>query len=85
MYTCGEVKAAGYVEGLKAAGYSCAEAKAAGYSCMEAKAAGYTPQECGLAGYPHQDGVAAGYRYNAHEWAIGMADRPGRNYYTWRE
>ena len=34
-----------YVEGLYAAGYSCAEAKAAGYTCPEATAAGFTLAE----------------------------------------
>ena len=37
----GEVRAAGYVEGLKAAGYSCAEVKAARYSAQEAGQAGF--------------------------------------------
>ena len=37
-----QAKAAGYIEGLKAAGYSCQEAKQAGYSCEEARQAGYS-------------------------------------------
>ena len=70
--TCVEAKAAGYVEGLKAAGYSCAEAKAAeyslqevkaaGYSCTEAKQAGFTPANCEKeAGYTRQELLNAGW------------------------
>ena len=50
-YTLEEIKAAGYVEGLKAAGYTCVEARAAVYTCQEARAAGYTCQEAKAAGF----------------------------------
>ena len=46
-----EIKAGGFVEGLKAAGFS----------CREAKDAGYTPQECCAAGFSLEEGKAAGY------------------------
>ena len=59
-YSLKEMTAAGYVEGLKAAGYSCEEAKAAGYSCGEAKAAGYV-EGLKAAGYSCEEAKAAGY------------------------
>ena len=45
------MRAAGYAEGLKAAGYS----------CQETKAAGYTPQQCCAARFSLEEGKAAGY------------------------
>lgn len=64
-----EAKAAGFVKGLKEAGYSCSEAKkarfapkllrAAGYTCIDARAAGYT-KELKLAGYTPTEARAAG-------------------------
>ena len=65
-----EAKQAGYVEGLKQAGYTCAEAKQAGYTCAEAKRAGYVDglkqagYSCGeakAAGYSFEEAKAAGY------------------------
>ena len=43
--TCADAKAAGYVEGLKAAGYSLQAAKEAGYSQSELQRAGYSCAE----------------------------------------
>ena len=40
-YPIADVKSAGYVEGLKAAGYTLTEANAAGYTLAEVKTAGY--------------------------------------------
>ena len=57
--TIAEAKAAGYVEGLKAAGYTCAEAKAAGYTLQEIRMTGYTYAEARTAGYTKLK--AAGY------------------------
>ena len=64
--TCAEAKAAGYVEGLKAAGYSLQEVKAAGYSCKEAKAAGFMPRECKQAGFSFQDACSAGLSWSSN-------------------
>ena len=60
-YTLAEAKRAGYVEGLKAAGYTCAEAKQAGYTLAEMKQGGYTLVEMKAAGYSSRDVKAAGF------------------------
>jgi hypothetical protein len=81
-FSCAEVKAMGVVQGLKAAGYTCAEAKQGGYTCAEAKQAGYTlaemkqagfiPRECMQAGFTYEEGWAAGFRGRFdHEWNGG--------------
>ena len=57
-----EMKAAGYVEGLKAAGFSCQEVKGAGYTCKEAKEAGYGCHEAQHAGWSAREGWYGGYR-----------------------
>jgi len=69
-FSCAEVKAMGMVQGLKAAGYTCAEAKQAGYTCAEAKqagyveglkAAGYTCAEAKQAGFNPRECMQAGF------------------------
>ena len=59
-FSCAEVKTLGMVEGLKQAGYTCAEAKQAGYTCAEAKQAGYV-QGLKQAGYTCAEAKQAGY------------------------
>jgi ribosomal protein S2 len=56
-----EVKAAGYVMGLKEAGYTCAEAKAGNYTCAQVKMAGYTLAEMRTAGFTCAEAKAAGF------------------------
>jgi hypothetical protein len=80
-FSCAEVKAMGVVQGLKAAGYTCAEAKQGGYTCAEMKQGGYTcaeakqagfnPRECKQAGFTYEEGWAAGYGSNEHHWDAG--------------
>ena len=54
-YSISQTKAAGYVEGLKAAGYWCSEAEAVGYTFEEIKRAGYVVENVlALAGLPSQ-------------------------------
>ena len=57
------------LEGLKAAGFSCAEAKRASYSfsCAQAKAAGYSCNEAKEAGYSCHEAKAAGFDLRALE------------------
>ena len=50
-YNLLELKAAGYVEWLKASGFSCAEVKVAGYLTSEAARAGYGADEAKAAGF----------------------------------
>ena len=45
------MRGAGYVQGVKAAGYTLDEAKAAGYRPMDCKAAGFSFDEAAAAGY----------------------------------
>ena len=69
--TCADAKAAGYVDGIKAAGYSLHEARVAGYSptelrragytCAEFKAADLTCHEAEAAGFSSREGADAGY------------------------
>ena len=64
-----EAKAAGFVHGLKAAGYKCSEAKrerfaprllrAAGYTCAEARAGGYV-KDLKAAGYTPKEAFEQG-------------------------
>ena len=61
-FSCAEVKAMGMVQGLKAAGYTCAEAKQAGFN----------PRECMQAGFTHQEGKAAGYPRWDNCWHEGQ-------------
>ena len=65
-----EIKAAAFVEGLKAAGFSLAEIKAhgcveglraAGFSCAQFKGAGYTCDEAKTAGYAPDEIKTAGF------------------------
>ena len=51
-----QLRAKGYVEGLKAAGITCDEAKTAGYTVEEVKRAGYTAREAKTAGYEIKSG-----------------------------
>ena len=70
-YSLAEIKAVGYVEGLKAAGIKCDEAKTAGftleemraggYTCAEAKTAGFTLTDLRTGGYTCADAKAAGF------------------------
>jgi len=46
-----ELKAAGYVEGIKAAGFTCKEARTAGFLTSEAARAGYGADEAKAAGF----------------------------------
>eukprot|EP00900_Chrysochromulina_parva_P011652 jgi/Chrpa1/20488/Chrysochromulina_OHIO_Genome00028101-RA len=55
--TLKQLRAKGYVEGLKAVGITCAEAKRAGYTVDEVKRAGYTAREAKAAGFD----IKAGY------------------------
>ena len=55
--TLKQLRAEGYVEGLKAVGITCAEAKTAGYTVEEVQRAGYTAREAKTAGYE----IRAGY------------------------
>ena len=50
-YNLYELKAAGYVEGLKAAGFTCAEVKEAGFLTSEVARAGYGADEAKAAGF----------------------------------
>ena len=59
--TCADAKAAGYVDGLKAAGYSLQEANAAGYSPAERRRAGYTCAEFKAANLTCREADAAGF------------------------
>jgi len=71
LYSCAEARAAGYLVGLSAAGYSCAEALeagypvtdliAAGYTCADARAGGTTCEEVKAAGYSLAEAKEAGY------------------------
>ena len=56
-----ELKAAGYVTGLVAAGYTCEELKAAGFTCSEAKQAGCTLMQAREAGFTCLMARAAGW------------------------
>eukprot|EP00325_Prymnesiales_sp_UTEX-LB-985_P002783 CAMPEP_0174705770 /NCGR_PEP_ID=MMETSP1094-20130205/8869_1 /TAXON_ID=156173 /ORGANISM="Chrysochromulina brevifilum, Strain UTEX LB 985" /LENGTH=1050 /DNA_ID=CAMNT_0015903971 /DNA_START=465 /DNA_END=3614 /DNA_ORIENTATION=+ len=56
-----EVKAAGYVEGLKAAGYSIGEMEGAGYSLREMTLAGFSTEGLLQAGYSIAEMSAAGF------------------------
>ena len=60
-FSCAEVKAMGMVQGLKAAGYTCAEAKQAGYTCAEARQGGYTCAEAKQGGYTFAEMKQGGY------------------------
>jgi ribosomal protein L13E len=60
-FSCAEVKAMGMVQGLKAAGYTCAEAKQGGYTCAEARQGGYTCAEAKQAGYTCAEAKQAGF------------------------
>ena len=60
-YVLMEVRLAGYVEGLKQAGYSCAEMNQAGYTLAQIKAAGYTCVEMRREGWTLEQIRAAGY------------------------
>jgi intracellular multiplication protein IcmE len=61
-YTLAEIKAVGYVEGLKAAGIKCDEAKAAGYTLAEMRAGGFTCADAKTAGYSLAEMRAGGYK-----------------------
>jgi uncharacterized protein YjbI with pentapeptide repeats len=67
-FSCAEVKAMGMVQGLKAAGYTCAEARQGGYN----------PKECMLAGFTFQEAQAAGYRCDVFWWNGGEAPAENR-------
>ena len=54
--TLKQLRAKGYVEGLKAAGITCAEAKSAGYTVEDVKRAGYTAREAKAAGFDIKSG-----------------------------
>jgi len=54
--TLKQLRAKGYIEGLKAVGITCAEAKTAGYTVEDVKRAGYTAREAKAAGYEIKSG-----------------------------
>ena len=62
-YSLNELKAAGYVEGLKAAGFTCTEVKAAGFLTSEVARAGYGADEAKAAGFfkTIEEAKVAGY------------------------
>jgi len=62
-YSLNELKAAGCVEGLKAAGFTCTEVKAAGFLTSEVARAGYGADEAKAAGFfkTIEEAKVAGY------------------------
>ena len=56
------MRGAGFVQGVKAAGYS----------LDEAKAAGYRPMDCKAAGFSFDEAAAAGYRAGSAAWNNGV-------------
>ena len=60
-YSLQEIRADGYAEGLKAAGFTCQEVREGGYSLQEAREGGYSLQEIKAGGYTCQELKGAGY------------------------
>ena len=82
-YHLHDLKAAGYVNGLKAAQYTCTELKAAGYLTSEAAQAGFGADEAKAAGYfkTIEEAKAAGY---VDDLKAGGFAGPKHAGFTWR-
>jgi hypothetical protein len=77
-FTLAELKDAGFVDGLKAAGFELDEVAKAGYSFENMRAGGYViedlfhmgymPYECSLAGFTYGQGRQLGFVGEEYDW-----------------